>query len=92
MINWEVVAWTCITIAVLAGIAALILFFISAKNVKKRRSELNDLHVDLKPGMKVMFCGGVYGKLVRVGKETVEVEVAKNVIITVSRFAIQGTV
>ena len=53
MINWEVVAWTCITIAVLAGIAALILFFISAKNVKKRRSELNDLHVDLKPGMKV---------------------------------------
>lgn len=46
MINWEVVAWTCITIAVLAGIAALILFFISAKNVKKRRLELNDLHVE----------------------------------------------
>ena len=36
MINWEVVAWTCITIAVLAGIAALILFFISAKKCKEK--------------------------------------------------------
>ena len=68
MINWEVVAWTCITIAVLAGIAALILFFISAKNVKKRRLELNDLHVDLKPGMKVMFCGGIDDVLAKVEK------------------------
>ena len=92
MINWEVVAWTCITIAVLASVAALLLFFISAKNVKKRRSELKDLHVELKPGMKVLFCGGIYGKLTRVGKETVEVEVAKNTEITVSRYSIQGTI
>lgn len=90
MINWEVVAWTCITVAVLAGIGALILTFISARNIKKRTSELKDLHVELKPGMKVVFCGGVYGKLVKVGKETVEVEVAKNVVVTVSRFAVQS--
>ena len=69
MINWEVVIWTCITVAVLVGIAAMILIFISAKNVKKRPSELNDLHVDLKPGMKVMFCGAVYGKLIKVEKK-----------------------
>lgn len=90
MINWEVVMWTCITVAVLVGIAALILIFISAKNLKKRTSELKDLHVDLKPGMKVVFCGGVYGKVVKVGNETVDVEVAKNVIISVSRYAIQN--
>lgn len=90
MINWEVIAWTCITVAVLAGIGALILMFISARNIKKRTSELKDLHIELKPGMKVIFCGGVYGKLVKVGKETVEVEVAKNVVVTVSRFAVQS--
>ena len=90
MINWEVVMWTCITVAVLVGIAALILIFISAKNLKKRTSELKGLHVDLKPGMKVVFCGGVYGKVVKVGNETVDVEVAKNVIISVSRYAIQN--
>ena len=90
MINWEVVLWTCITIAVLAGIVALILIFISAKNVKKRASELKDIHIELKPGMKIMFCGGIYGKIVSVGKETVEVEVSKNVVITVSRYSIQN--
>lgn len=90
MINWEVVLWTCITIGVLLGIAALILIFISAKNIKKRTSELKDVHLELKPGMKVMFCGGVYGKVVSLGKETVEIEVAKNTVITVSRYAIQS--
>lgn len=90
MVNWEVVLWTCITIAVLAGICALILIFISTKNLKKRTSELKNLHVELKAGMKVMFCGGIYGKVISVGKETVEVEVAKNVVITVSRYSIQN--
>ncbi|WP_291708483.1 preprotein translocase subunit YajC [Clostridium sp.] len=92
MINWEVVLWTCITIGVLVGIIALILIFISAKNLKKRTSELKDIHLELKTGMKIMFCGGIYGKIVSAGKETVEVEVAKNVVITISRYSIQNIV
>jgi preprotein translocase subunit YajC len=90
MINWEVVIWTCITIAVLLGIGALILLFISARNIKKRTSELKDVHVELKPGMKVMFCGGVYGKVISVGEEKIEIEIAKNTVITVSRYSIQN--
>ena len=92
MINWEVILWTCITVGVLVGIAALILIFISAKNIKKRTSELKDVHLELKSGMKVMFCGGIYGKIVSAGKETVEIEIAKNTVITVSRYAIQSIV
>lgn len=90
MINWEVIMWTCITIAVLVGIAAMILLFISAKNIKKRTSEIRDFHLDLKPGSKVMFCGGVYGKIIRIETDTVDVEVAKNVVLTVSRYAVQS--
>jgi preprotein translocase subunit YajC len=92
MINWEVVLWTCITVAVLVGICALILIFISAKNLKKRTSALKDVHVELKPGMEVMFCGGIYGKVVSVGKEKVEIEMAKNTVIIVSRYSIQNIV
>ncbi len=92
MINWEVIMWTCITVAVLAGIIALILIFISARNLKKRTSELKDVHVELKPGMKVMFCGGIYGKVVSVEKEKVEVEIAKNTVITISRYSIQNII
>lgn len=91
MINWEVIMWTCITIAVLAGIVSLILIFISAKNIRKRTSELKDIHLELKPGTKVMFSGGIYGKIVSSAKETVEIEVAKNLVITVSRYSIQNT-
>lgn len=90
MINWEVVTWTCITLGVLLGIISLILIFISTRNIKKRTSELKDLHSELKPGMKVMFCGAVYGKITKVKGDIVEVEVAKNVVISVSRYAIQS--
>ena len=90
MINWEVIIWTCITIGVLLGIAALILTFISARNIKKKASELKDLHSDLKPGMEVMLCSAIYGKVIKVKDYIVEVEIAKNVIVSVSRYAIQS--
>ena len=77
MINWEVVLWTCITIAVLAGIIALILIFISARNIKKRTSELKDIHLELKPGMKIMFCGAIYGKIVSVRKKLLKLKFLK---------------
>lgn len=92
MINWEVILWTCITVAILVGIAALILIFISAKNIRKRTSELKDVHVELKSGMKVIFCGGLHGKVMSVGNETVEIEICKNTVLTVSRYAIQNIV
>lgn len=90
MINWEVVIWTCITVAALLGIIALILMFISSRNIKKKTSELKNLHLELKPGMKVMFCGAIYGKVTKVNGDIVDVEVAKNVVMSVSRYAIQN--
>ena len=90
-INWEVVLWTCITIAVLMGIFAMILYIISAVNMKKRRGEIGTLHTTLAIGSKVMFAGGIYGKVVRMGEEEViGVEIAPKTIIDISRFAIQA--
>ena len=66
-----------------------IIIYISKKH-KKRTSEIKDFHIELKPGTEVMFCGGVYGKVVKVGNDTVDVEVAKNVVLTVSRYAVQN--
>lgn len=90
MINWEVIIWTCVTLAALGVIIGLILTIVSAINIKKRTSTLKDIHIDLKPGIKIMFCGGIYGKIVSVGKETVEVEISKNSVITISRYSIQN--
>ena len=93
MINWEVVLWTCITLAVIMGVIAMILTVISAVNMKKRRKQIGDLHTTLAVGSKVMFAGGIYGKVVRLGQEEIiDVEVSPKTIIQISRFAIQGIV
>ena len=91
MINWEVVLWTCITLAVIMGIIATILYVISAVNMKKRRKEIGDIHTTLAVGSRVMFAGGIYGKVVRLGQdEIIGVEIAPKTIIDISRFAIQA--
>lgn len=93
MINWEVVLWTCITLAVLMGIIGMILTIISAVNLKKRRSQIGDIHTTLAVGSKVMFAGGILGKVVRMGEdEFIGVEIAPKTIIEVSRFAVQSII
>ena len=92
MINWEVILWTCITLAVLMGIIATVLSFISAKNMRKRREQMAEIHTTLTIGSKVMFAGGIYGKVVRMNgeDEVIGVEVAPKTIIDISRYAIQA--
>ena len=90
-INWEVIIWTCITLAVLMSVIGLILYAISARNVRSKRKELGEVHTELKVGSRIMFAGGVYGKVVGIDDEdTLRVEVAPKVVITISRCAVQS--
>lgn len=92
MINWEVILWTCVTVAVLMGIFGMILSIISAVNMRKRRQEVGDIHTTLAIGCRVMFAGGIYGKVVRMNgtDEIIGVEVAPKTVIDISRYAIQS--
>ena len=91
MINWEVILWTCVTIGVLLGVFVMILSIISAVNMKKRRKDMADIHTTLAIGSKVMFAGGFYGKVVRMGEdEIIGIEIAPKTIVDVSRYAIQA--
>ena len=92
MINWEVIVWTCVTVGVLVGIFGIILTAISAVNMKKRRQQVGDIHTTLAVGSKVMFAGGIYGKVVRMNgdDEVIGVEIAPKTIIDISRFSIQA--
>ena len=91
-VNWEVILWTCVTMAVIFGIIAMILAFISAKNVRKRRKELGEVHTELRIGSQVVFAGGIYGRVVGIEADTVNIEVAKGMVIKVSRYAIQSLI
>lgn len=93
MINWEVIIWTCITLAVIMGVIGLILYAISAKNMHNKRKELGEVHTDMKVGSRIMFAGGIYGKIVSMeGEDTLRVEVAPKIVITISRYAVQSIV
>jgi len=90
--NWEVIGWTCATMFVIVIVVALGLSILSAVNVRKRRTELEEVHTELAIGCKVICCGGIFGKVVGINDndEVVNVEVAKGTVITISRYAIQS--
>ena len=87
--NWEVILWTCMTLVVIMGIFGIIMSVISASTMKKRRENMKNLYEGLAIGSQVMFAGGIYGRVVGIEEETVNVEVAKSTVIKIDRFAIQ---
>ena len=88
--NWEVILWTCGTIAVLLIIAALVVSIMSARNMKKSRDRMAQLQTDIKVGASVMFAGGIYGKIVGIKNDLMDGEVSKGVVIQISRYSIQS--
>ena len=88
--NWEVVLWTCGTVAVLLIIAALVVSIMSARNMKKSRERMADLQKNIKMGASVMFSGGIYGKIVGIKDDVIDVEVSKGVVLQISRYSIQS--
>ena len=92
--NWEVIFWTCATLLVIVLFLGVALSTISRKNMKKRREQFEEVHTELAVGCKIICCGGIYGKVVGLDneEETVNVEIAKGTVITISRCAVQTLV
>lgn len=88
--NWEVILWTSITIAFLLCVAGILLAVVSARNIRKKRRALKDVHTILKVGAKVMFAGGVYGRVAKIDGDIIHVQVSKGVTLEVSRYGIQN--
>ena len=90
--NTTVIIWTCVTVAVMIGICALVLIFISSRNMKKNREALRDLQGAIKVGARILFAGGIYGKIVRIKNDVIDVEVNKSTVIQISRYSIQNVI
>lgn len=90
--NWEVIMWSCVTVIVLLGIFAIILTFISARNMRKNRQAMQELQNKIQIGARVLFGGGIYGKIVRIKDDIIDVEMAKGLVVQISRYGIQDVV
>jgi preprotein translocase subunit YajC len=71
----------------LIGIA-LIFWLLVVRPQSRRQRELRSMQSSLEVGEQVMLTSGVYGTLREVGEETVSLEIADGVRITVARAAV----
>ena len=91
-INSDVIIWTCVTVAVLVGICAIVLIAMSSRNMKKNREAMRDLQGAIKVGARIMFAGGIYGKIVKIKNDVIDVEISKSTVIQISRFSFQNVI
>lgn len=90
--NWEVIGWSCVTVGILIGICAIVLTFISSRNMKKNREAMRKLQEGIKVGARIMFAGGIYGKIVKIKDDLIDVEINKTTVVQISRYSIQNVI
>lgn len=92
MNNVTVIIWTCVTVGVLIGICALVLIFLSSRNMKKNREAMRKLQGGIQVGARILFAGGIFGKIVKIKGDVIDVEINKSTVIQISRYSIQDVI
>jgi preprotein translocase subunit YajC len=67
-----------------------IFYFVMILPMRKRQQKVQDFQGGLKVGDKVITSGGIFGSITRVSEQSVQLQIANNVRIEVSRPAIVG--
>lgn len=84
----NIILVSSLTFIVFVVVILGIYYIFSRKNMKRQQQYFEKLHAELQVGKRVVCANGLYGTVKKVDEEKVDVEIAKSVVITVSRFAI----
>ena len=84
----NIILVSSLTFIVFVVVILGIYYIFSRKNMKRQQQYFEKLHSELQVGKRVVCANGLYGTVKKVDEEKVDVEIAKGVVITVSRFAI----
>ena len=68
----------------------VLLWVIMMRPQRKKAKEEQKFREGLKKGDRIVFSGGIYGKVHSVDNDTVEVEVANGVVLTVEKSMVQS--
>ena len=68
----------------------VLMWLLMIRPQQKRQKEERKMRENLKKGDRVLFSGGIYGKVHEIADTTVEVEVSNGVILTVEKSMIQA--
>ncbi len=89
---WPGILISSMVLAAFLVILLIIYYIVSYLGLKKRRAFVKELQENIKPGVKVLFSGGLMGRVIKVNEEYVDIELNKGMVITVSRYGIQEIV
>ena len=78
----------CVVDAFVLVLVFVVMGIRNYKTVKESREKFVKLHEELKPGKRVQFAGGFIGRVVGVKEDYCDVELTKDVVVTVSRYSI----
>jgi preprotein translocase subunit YajC len=67
-----------------------IFYFVILLPMKRRQKKVQEFLAALKVGDKVVTSGGIYGSIAKIGDDAVQLQIAQNVRVDVSRAAIIG--
>lgn len=84
----NIILVSSLTFIVFVVVILGIYYIFSRKNMKRQQQYFEKLHAELQVGKRVVCANGLYGTVKKVDEEKVDVEIAKGIVITVSRFAI----
>ncbi len=68
------------------------MYFLTIRPQQKKQKEMQKLLESLKKGDSVITVGGVYGKIERIGKESVVLEIESGATIRVTKSSIAGKI
>ena len=66
--------------------------YLIEKYEKKNRENMRQLQQDIKVGARIMFAGGIYGKIVKIKGDVIDVEINKSTVVQISRYSIQNVI
>lgn len=71
---------------------ALVFWFLVFRPARKRQRETQQTQASLEVGVRVMLTSGIFGDVVSVGDDTIEVEIASGTVVTAHRQAVGRTI
>ena len=67
-----------------------IFYFVILMPMKKRQKKIQEFLAALKVGDKVVTSGGIHGSIAKLGDDTIQLQIAQNVRVELSKAAIVG--
>ena len=84
----QIIFASSITFIVFIAVILGVYYFFSRKNMKHQQQYFEKLHSELKVGKRVLAANGIYGTVKKIESDQIELEIAKGLVITVSRYSV----